>query len=462
MSIETVDVAIVGGGPGGLAAATAIKRVDPLCNVKVYERASQLREVGFTLGLMGNGLNALEALDPSLFEVIFNGLLEDGPVVQYDKSGNLLFTLTSAVDIFKQWNPRVGHCTWFELQKTLADGLPEGTLQLGCSLKQLQPVEGGVELQFTDGRTVHAKVAIGADGNQSKTRALLLNDGQPSYAGQAVWRGQCKAPEGWPYFENFLTGWAGGAQRILTIRLREGRLAWQCMAPWPEERLGELMSARYLDAEATRAAWSAKLKRCQDMYADWTPLVQEVIASTPADTITEHGQYFRDPAQCQKWGEGPVSLLGDAAHLMTPFLGQGVNQTLEDAVELGRAIGEYGPTEAALRQYELVRVPAATRVQAGSVGIMTEVAAGARPTERDWFSANPDVLSHMPIPLQTKAASIATKVSASALAGSPQSVRHRFATLRHGFSTRRKAIACVDAPWALQCPGLPCRALFAL
>jgi hypothetical protein len=56
---------------------------------------------------MGNGLNALEALDPSLFEVIFNGLLEDGPVVQYDKEGNMLFTLTSAVDIFQKWNPRV-------------------------------------------------------------------------------------------------------------------------------------------------------------------------------------------------------------------------------------------------------------------------------------------------------------------------------------------------------------------
>lgn len=56
---------------------------------------------------MGNGLNALEALDPSLFEEIYAGLLDDGPVVQHDKNGNMLFTLTSAVDIFKEWNPRV-------------------------------------------------------------------------------------------------------------------------------------------------------------------------------------------------------------------------------------------------------------------------------------------------------------------------------------------------------------------
>jgi salicylate hydroxylase len=82
---------------------------------------------------------------------------------------------------------QVGHFTWFELQKTLAEGLPEGTLQLGCSLESLKEVEDGVLLHFTGGRSVHAKVAIGADGNQSKTRALLFNDGQPSYAGQAVW-----------------------------------------------------------------------------------------------------------------------------------------------------------------------------------------------------------------------------------------------------------------------------------
>ena len=121
-----------------------------------------------------------------------------------------------------------------------------------------------------------------------------------------------------------------------------------------------------------------------------------------------------------------------SAHLFTPFLGQGTNQAsrhtegerkrvenrrridfvpptfphpplflqgLEDAVELGRAIGEHGPTPAALRAYEKVRIPAATRVQRGSVAIAKSMAAGGKISEVEWYSENSDVLSHTPAPL---------------------------------------------------------------
>ena len=52
--------------------------------------------------------------------------------------------------------------------------------------------------------------------------------------------------------------------------------------------------------------------------------------------LTEHGQYYRDPDSCAEWGRGRVTLLGDAAHLGTPFLAQGTSQAIEDALELGR------------------------------------------------------------------------------------------------------------------------------
>lgn len=83
---------------------------------------------------------------------------------------------------------QVGYLSWFRIQSILAQGLPAGVLQLGCSLEALaaQPGHEGVGLTFSDGRSVQASVAVGADGYQSKTRALLLGDGPPSYTGSAV------------------------------------------------------------------------------------------------------------------------------------------------------------------------------------------------------------------------------------------------------------------------------------
>jgi 2-polyprenyl-6-methoxyphenol hydroxylase-like FAD-dependent oxidoreductase len=100
------------------------------------------------------------------------------------------------------------------------------------------------------------------------------------------------------------------------------------------------------------------------------------------------------------WGKGPISLLGDAAHLGSPMLGQGLNQALEDAVELGRAIGKYGATEEALREYERVRLPRSQRVHAASVAIMKEYAAGRKLSEQQWHLDNPWCQQYEPAPLQ--------------------------------------------------------------
>ena len=104
---------------------------------------------------------------------------------------------------------------------------------------------------------------------------------------------------------------------MLVVKLRDGkRLAWQCMGHWPADRLGELASTRYTDAEATRLADEAKRARCLSVYGDNYPeIAVGLIESTKADTITEHGQYFREADECSKWGSevgaGRVTLLGD-------------------------------------------------------------------------------------------------------------------------------------------------------
>lgn len=77
---------------------------------------------------------------------------------------------------------------------------------------------------------------------------------------------------------------------------------------------------------------------------------------------------------------------------MTPFLGQGTNQALEDALEFGRAVGRLGATPEALKEYERIRIPQATRVQRGSVTIAKSMASGGKISEIAWYGEHPDVL----------------------------------------------------------------------
>jgi 2-polyprenyl-6-methoxyphenol hydroxylase-like FAD-dependent oxidoreductase len=116
--------------------------------------------------------------------------------------------------------------------------------------------------------------------------------------------------------------------------------------------------------------------------------------------VTEHGIFYREAEECRVWGKGPISLLGDAAHLSTPMLGQGLNQALEDAAELGRAIGKYGATENALREYERVRLPRSQRVQAASVAMMKSFVSGGEADEQKWHFENPWCQQHKSEPLQ--------------------------------------------------------------
>lgn len=418
-----VDVAIVGSGPCGAALALGISRAAPGLRVALLERTTSLKPVGFTIGLLGNGLNALHAIDPGLGATVEAGLLPDGPFVQYsaDDPAKINVAFPSAAGIWEGLSRNTGHYPWYKIREEAVARLPPGVLRLDHSFDSYEESSTGVTVHTRSRAGVPhppltAAVLVGADGNQSAVRAQLLGDGPPTYSGLSVWRGQCPVPPDWPHGDKLLTGWGKGRFITLVVKLGgtrcggggggagaesspTGVLAWQCFAPWPEDRLDELASNRVTDPDATAAADEAKRARCLEAHAGFPAAVLDLIRSTPADRITEHPQGYREPDACTVWGKGRVTLVGDAAHLATPFLGQGTGQALEDAVALARAFGQDGASAAALRAYEAFRIPQASIVQTGSVSLAKAVASGGRATEREWYGQHKEVLARAPEPL---------------------------------------------------------------
>jgi len=93
-----------------------------------------------------------------------------------------------------------------------------------------------------------------------------------------------------------------------------------------------------------------------ELFKDWHPPIQAIIKATDPDVILKHDLYDRRPLK-NPWGEGPVTLLGDAAHPTTPNLGQGACQAIEDAYVLAQQLRSAPDIAAALRQYEAKRIP---------------------------------------------------------------------------------------------------------
>lgn len=208
---------------------------------------------------------------------------------------------------------------------------------------------GGVNLSFqVNGMTKiqHAKadIVVGADGIRSSVRQLLIGEDTTPlrYLDCIVILGICpladiqKPSAGQP--ENALHNslldsatvfqTANGHERIYMMPFNSKSIMWQLSFPMPEQE------AKALSAQGKSALKHEALRRCQ-----WHYPIPEILAATPETHISGYPVYDRAPLVPEYLAKaGPVTLLGDAAHPMSPFKGQGANQALLDALALAREI----------------------------------------------------------------------------------------------------------------------------
>ncbi|MFY0574593.1 FAD-dependent monooxygenase [Cystobacter fuscus] len=347
-------VIIIGGGIGGLCAAIALRQVGH--EVAVYEWAEAYRPLGAGLSLWSNAMRAFEAL--GLAQKVAGAGASWRETVMHRWDGKVLSRLSVETLCREVGQPTVGLLR-AELQQVLRRELGPGVVHLGAACTGFHADGDGVRVAFADGREVKGDCLIGADGLRSVVRQQLFPEVRPRYGGRTSWRGIVDvASEVIPAGSQFELYGPGARFGICHLgRSPEGtwRMYWFLLVPAPEGR-----------QDAADGHQEAVLSHVRG----WMEPVESLVRATPESNILRTDIHYLEPLP--RWGEGPVTLLGDSAHAMVTDMAQGACQAIEDALVLAKLLREDSDRIRALRSYEARRRPRTARIaelslRAGSI-----------------------------------------------------------------------------------------------
>ncbi|MGI5162144.1 FAD-dependent oxidoreductase [Microbispora sp. CA-102843] len=336
-------IVVVGAGLGGVAAAVGLHRTGH--EVTLFERAAELREAGTGIVVMPNGLRALDAL--GLAEGVRGHDIQAVEWGLRDWLGRPLLVTDLVQALEAVGTPAM--IDRAELHRALRAPLPPGLVRTATPVERLEPDLTGVTV-ISDGEPVtRADAVIAADGIGSKLRARLF-PGHPGLrrTGRMDLRGMLPRPPGM-------------APDLLVSQLVDRRSgAMFGLFPVGEDRLywftDSLLDGPPPGADEAR-------RQMLSLMADWHPLVTALIEATPPADI------YVDPIAClaeplPSFATGRIALLGDAAHAMSPDLGQGASQAFEDAAALTRHLVGAEPADVTQRllRYDAERRPSANRI----------------------------------------------------------------------------------------------------
>jgi salicylate hydroxylase len=225
--------------------------------------------------------------------------------------------------------------------------------RMNHALQSLTQDEHGVRLQFEDGTEERADLVIGADGLRSVIRDILFDTPPPLFSGHVAWRALVPA--------NCLSERAIARANINHVGTGKNLVTY----PIRGRELVNIVALTRADDWAEES-WSAKASPSElaNIFAGWVDYVSDAIAAIAEDNLYRWGLFIREPLQ--RWVKGRVALLGDAAHPMLPYLGQGASSAIEDGIILGRCFAASSDPVEALLRYEKARIPRAGFLQTES------------------------------------------------------------------------------------------------
>ncbi|MDG2156146.1 MAG: FAD-dependent monooxygenase [Gammaproteobacteria bacterium] len=340
--MKNASITIIGAGIGGLTAALALQQFG--FRVRIFEQADSLSEVGAGLTISPNANHALNFLGLEVAIADASIIPASGGVRHY-QTREMLATNNRSKTPRQLYGADYLQIHRADLHKILHDAVElndPGCIHTGHKLSALSQTDQAVSTGFTNGQTFSAAAVIGCDGVHSFVREALFGKETPRFTGYIAWRGLVPTAQ--------LSGGildpdsaicTGPNQTFTRYAIRGGKL------------LNYVAIAKCSGWEVE--SWSVRSDPAEVLaeFSEWSDDVREMIAATPGDNLYKWALFDRDPLTT--WTNGRITLLGDAAHAMLPFLGQGAAMAIEDGLILGRAFAASASPQQALQRYQRAR-----------------------------------------------------------------------------------------------------------
>ncbi len=364
--MKDLEVLIIGGGIGGMTTALALQQRG--CHVSIFEQSVEFAEVGAGLTLASNAMHVMWHLGLKGPMDRFGTLPDHGAIKHY-RTGEHLVDIARGNTQMEKYGAPFCLAHRADVHGALVDAVranDEQAIHLGREFVDLDQLDDGVIARFSDGSEHSGSLLIGCDGMKSAVRNRLFQTEAPEFTGYVAWRGlvpmdcldpDVVVPESAMYI---------GPGHFLTRYPVSGRTQLNYVAVAHTQRWETESWTVHSDV--------ADLK---NEFREFAPAVQQIISATPPELCFKWGLFDREPLP--EWSRGRVTLAGDAAHPMLPFLGQGAAMAIEDAMLLARAIEAADTIADAFERYELARRERTTFV------MLKSRVSGQRLT-----SANPD------------------------------------------------------------------------
>jgi 2-polyprenyl-6-methoxyphenol hydroxylase-like FAD-dependent oxidoreductase len=349
MASETVETLVIGGGIGGLSTALALAQAGR--KVHLVEQASTFSEIGAGLQLGPNAIRSLDRL--GVWEEVKKlAVLPRAAIIMDAITGERLSRLDLGPKFVEHYGYPYVVAHRHDLHNILVEACrkqPEVTLETDRRVEEVVEGPDGATVRFADGDEYVSKTVVGADGIRSRTR-LLIDQTEPAFTGHVAYRGTLPMEQVLDADRDDVVLWLGPHLHLIQYPVRAGEV--------------------YNQVAVIESKWYAEGRE------DWGSgeELAEVFANT-CDAVKESLKLFsdnkkwpifdRDPLY--DWTTDHTVLLGDSAHAMRQYLGQGACQALEDSLVLAQALTGHEDQAAAFQEYEERRIPRTTACQKAAI-----------------------------------------------------------------------------------------------
>ena len=364
--MKSLNIAIIGAGMGGLAAAAGLRKMGQ--QVTVYEQARQFSRLGAGIQIGCNAMHVLRGLGlearlraDTFYPRSWNN--------RDWKTGEILFDMLFGQPAEDKYGAPYLLAHRGDLHAALASAVPDEIVRLNHRLTGIeQKADGAVRLIFEGGTTIDADAVVAADGVNSVAQEALFGASTPNFTGRIAYRTVFPASRLNGLEVTNCTKWWGEDRHIVVYPVKPDRSEIYFVTSQPEPGF-EIES------------WSAEgdVNVVREAFSGFHEDVRRLLAACPS----VHKRPLVDREPLEHWVQGNVALLGDACHPMTPYMAQGAAMAIEDAAILSRClegVNDRAGVGAALARYETTRKARTSKMQLTS----RQNVWGKGATDTDW------------------------------------------------------------------------------